>query len=130
MLCSGPRITALRLANWSKDTSLIGTFLLHYHGSLRALSLRGTPASTALSTPLRSISLTLEPSLALIPVLMNWLTDPNDSSRLRVPEFTRQPKPAVLAGLLAAHSSTLMVLALPMLTVADAAVVAAYGCPR
>ena len=137
MLRLGPRITTLRLANWSNDTSLLSTFLSLYHGSLRTLSLRGTPSSfsvpstpTALSTPLYPISLTLEPSLALIPALINWLTDPNSSPRICALEFTRQPKPAVLAGLLAVHSSTLKALALPTLTVADAAVVAAHGCPR
>ena len=137
MLRSGPRITALRLANWSNDTSLLGTFLSLYHGSLRTLSLRGNPSSfsvpptpTALSTPLYPISLTLEPSLALIPALMNWLTDPKDAPRIHTLEFTRQPEPAVLTALLAAHSSTLKTLALPTLTVADAAAVAAHGCPR
>jgi hypothetical protein len=137
MLRSGPRITALRLANWSNDTSLLGTFLSLYHGSLRTLSLRGTPASfsvpstsTPLSAPRCPLSLTLEPSLALIPVLMTWLTGPNNPLLIRALEFMRQPEPVVLAALLATHSGTLMALALPTLTVADVAVVSAHGCPR
>jgi hypothetical protein len=137
MLRYGPRVTALRLANWSNDTSLLGTFLSLYHGTLRILSLRGTPASFSspsasprLSTPLCPISLTLEPSLAPIPTVMNWLSDINNPPLIRALEFMRQPEPAVLAALLAAHSGTLTVLALPTLTVADAAVVAAHGCSR
>lgn len=137
ILRSGPRITALRLANWSSDTSILGTLLSLYHRTLRTLSLRGTPASFAappvsplLSTPPCPLALTLEPSLALAPVLINWLTDPNTAPLVRTLEFTRQPESAVLAGLLAAHGATLTALALPALTAANAAAVAAHDCSR
>ena len=136
ILRSGPRITALRLANWSGDASLLGTLLSLYHPTLRTLSLRGSPASFSvppasppLSTPLFPLNLTLEPSLALVPALMDWLTDARTAPHVRALEFTRQPEPAVLAALLAAHGATLTALALPTLTAADAAAVAAHGCP-
>jgi hypothetical protein len=133
ILRSGPPITALRLANWSNDMSLLGTLLSLYPSTLRTLSLRGTPASFCvppvlphLSTPWRSFSLTLEPSLAL----MDWLTDLRNPPLVHALEFIRQPEPAVLSALLAAHGGTLTTLALPTLTVADAAEVAAYVCPH
>jgi len=134
LLRFGPRITALRLANWSSDTSLLGALLSLYHRTLRTLSLRGTPASFSvppasppLPTPLCPLNLTLEPSLALVPGLVDWLTDPSTAPLVRALEFVRQPEPAVLATLLAAHGTTLTALALPMLTAAD---VAARRCPR
>ena len=135
ILRSGPRITALRLANWSNDTSLLGTLLSLYHRTLRTLSLRGTSASFSvpppLSTPSCPLSLTLDPSLALVPALMGWLTDTSNPPLIRALEFIRQPEPAVLAALLAAHGATLNILALPTLTATDATtVVSAHGCPR
>ena len=134
ILRSGPRITALRLANWSNDASLLGTLLSLYHRTLRTLSLRGRSASFSvpppLSTPSCPLSLTLEPSLALVPALMGWLTDPSNPPLVRALEFIRQPEPAILAALLAAHGATLNVLALPTLTTTDAAVVSAHGCPH
>jgi hypothetical protein len=133
---SGPRrITVLRLANWSSDTSLLGTLLSLYHRTLRTLSLRGMPASflvppasPPLSAPPCPLNLTLEPSLALVPALAGWFTDP--STAIRALEFTRQPEPAVLAAMLAAHGATLTALALPTLTAADAEAIAAHGCYR
>jgi hypothetical protein len=137
ILRSGPPITTLRLANWSNDTSLLGTLLSLYHPTLRTLSLRGTPASFSvppvlphLSTPSCPFSLTLEPSLALVPVLMDWLTDSRNPALVHALEFIRQPERAVLSALLAAHGATLTMLALPTLTAADAAEVAAHVCPH
>ena len=130
ILRSGPLITALRLANWSNDTSILGTLLSLYRPTLRTLSLRGTPSSFSvpplLSTPSCPFSLTLEPSLAL----MDWLTDPRNPPFVHALEFIRQPEPAVLSALLAAHGATLTTLALPTLTTADATEVTAYVCPR
>ena len=137
ILRSGPRITVLRLANWSSDTSLLGTLLSLYHPTLRILSLCGTPASFSappasplLLTPQCPLDLTLEPSLALVPALVGWFTDPNTAPLVRTLEFTRQPEPAVLAALLAAHGATLTALALPTLTATDAAVISAHGGSR
>ncbi|KAI9459663.1 hypothetical protein BJY52DRAFT_1416015 [Lactarius psammicola] len=137
ILRSGPRITTLRLANWSSDTSLFGKLLSLYRRTLRTISLRGTPASysassasSPLPTPLCPLNLTLEPSLTLASALVGWLTDPSTAPLVRALEFVRQPEPVVLATLLAAHGTTLTALALPTLTTADVAVIAAHGCSR
>ena len=133
-LRSGPPITALRLANWSSDTSLLCKLLVLYHSSLRALSLRGAlisfPVLTAspLATPHHPLDLTLQSPLA--PNLLDWLTNRTVRPRVRTLEFTRQPERAALASLLAAHGNELRALALPTLTTADAAHVAAYCYPR
>ena len=137
ILRSGPCITSLRLANWSSDTSLLGKFLSLYHRTLRTLSLHGTPTSFYLprsspffSAPLSPLDLTLEPSLAAAPALADWLANPGTGPPVRALEFTRQPEPAVLAAMLATHGASLTALALPTLTIADAARIAAHGCPR
>lgn len=130
ILRSGPIITVLRLSNWSGDRSLLDRFLTLYNSSLRTLALRGTPFSfpaptTSLSaTPLHPLHLTLEPPLA--PALLDWLTNPAVRPHLRALEFTRQPHHVALAALLSAHGDSLAALALPMLTTADAALVAAH----
>ncbi|KAN0130031.1 hypothetical protein V8E53_012185 [Lactarius tabidus] len=119
ILRSGPRITALHLANWSNEMTLLGALLSLYHNNstLRTLSLRGTPASFSVSSRSPSLSalpqlnLTLEPSLALVPAPHGLVHGP-------------QQPPLVRA------LDTLTRLALPTLTVADADNVAGHGCPR
>jgi len=61
----------------------------------------------------------LEPSLALVSVLMGWLTDPRNPPLICALKLIRQPEPAVLAASLATHGATLTTLALPTLTAVD-----------
>jgi F-box-like len=132
-LCSGPPISALRLANWSSDTSLLDKLLGLYQPSLRVLSLRGahssfsTPATSRLASH-HALDLTLQPPLAS--TLLDWLTNRTTRPRIHTLEFIRQPEHAVLAALLATHGDGLKSLALPTLTTADAALVAAHCSPR
>lgn len=111
--------------------SLLDALLSLYHRMLRTLSLRRTPATFSIprtsSNPLCLLSLTLEPSLALLPARM--LTDPRKPPLVLVLEFKRQPEPAVLAASLTAQGGALTTLTLSTLTAADVAKVAAYGRP-
>jgi hypothetical protein len=115
ILRAGPAITTLRLTNWSADRSLL---------------MPSFPLLTTLdpTTPLQPLHLALEPPLAA--ALRDWLTNPTNCPHVHAFEFTRQSELAVLAPLLTAHGNTPTALALPMLTAADAALVAAHACSR
>ncbi|TRM70422.1 hypothetical protein BD626DRAFT_533689 [Schizophyllum amplum] len=130
LLAAGPRISALHLANWSADATVLFDLLAAWSNCVRALSLAGVPPVLPLTTtqpcamPIEALRVNCTGPLN--PECADWLLR---DARLRALDVARVWDDEALR-MLEAQGSALEALALPALQ--EPALVDAVrdGCPR